>query len=330
MQLIQIHDPEQLADLTVSPAIALATATELTLHGPDSHWLVTGDDGRAVGRCSLWWKQTVAHGGRKLGYIGHYAAADDRAAACLLAHACRELTRNGRALAVGPLDGNTWRRYRFIVDRGMQPPFFLEPDNPDPWPRQFEAAGFRTFAGYLSALNTDLGQKDPRAQAIARRMDDQGVRIRCLEPQRFEQELEGIFRLSLESFRKNLLYSPIEREEFMAMYGGIQPYLRRELTLVAEQSGQTVGFMFAVPDMLQGQRGREVDQVILKTVAVRPGRAHAGLGRLLLERVLANARELGYTRAVHALMHEANRSVNLGQGTIRPMRRYALFAKELT
>jgi GNAT superfamily N-acetyltransferase len=329
MPLIRIHTPDALAGFTAHPAITLATATELTRHTPDSHWLVADDAGQVLARCSLWWTQTAAHAGHRLGYIGHWAAADDPSAADLLAHACAELTRHQCTLAVGPLDGTTWRRYRFIVERGSQPPFFLEPDNPDAWPRQFTAAGFTTFAGYLSSLNTEPGKSDPRAAEIARRMADQGVTIRGIDPAHLERELDGIFRLSLSSFRNNLLYSPIEREEFMAMYGGIQPYLRRELTLVAEQNGQTVGFFFALPDMLQAQRGREIDQVILKTIAIKPDRALSGLGRLLFAKVLANARELGYTRAVHALMHEANRSVNLGRGDAVAIRRYALFARKL-
>ena len=36
--------------------------------------------------------------------------------------------------AVGPLDGSTWRRYRLVTERGVEPPFFMEPDNPDDWP----------------------------------------------------------------------------------------------------------------------------------------------------------------------------------------------------
>ena len=329
MELTLIQNPEALADLAPHPAITLATATQLTVHRPDSHWLVKDDTGQVCARCSLWWQQTVAHENHRLGYIGHYAAADDPAAAKLLTHACRILIGKGCTLAVGPLDGTTWRRYRFIVERGHEPPFFMEPDNPDAWPRHFVAAGFKPFAGYLSTLNTDLEAKDPRARDIVRRMAVQDVQIRDIDPQRLDQELDGIYRLSLASFRKNLLYSPITQDEFIAMYSGIQPFLRRELTLVAEKRGQTVGFLFAVPDVLQANHGRDIDQVILKTIAVQPDRALAGLGRLLFTKVLASARELGYTRAVHALMHKANRSVNLGQSKTRPMRRYALFAKGL-
>ena len=41
------------------------------------------------------------------------------------------------------------------------------------------------------------------------------------------------------------------------------------------------------------------------------------------------AHQLGYTRAIHALMHEQNASRNLSRRFAQPMRRYALFGKAL-
>lgn len=329
MRIVQLESVEQLAELTAGGEMGPVSAAELTMHRPDRHLIAVAGDRTLVGRCSLWWSQVPPYENHRLGYIGHYAVANDRAATLLLAEACRELAGSGCTMAVGPLDGTTWRRYRFIVDRGDEPPFFLEPDNPDHWPGQWRAAGFTEFAGYLSAENSDPGRVDPRLDEIARRLADREVTVRFLDEERFGQELDGIFRLSLISFQKNFLYSPIDREEFMAMYGAIRPYLVRELTLVAERRGETVGFLFAVPDVLQARGGRKIDRVICKTVAIIPDRDYAGLGRLLLGRVLANACDLGYRRAIHALMHEANRSVNLGHDGVRPMRRYALFAKVL-
>ena len=52
-------------------------------------------------------------------------------------------------IAIGPVDGNTWQRYRLITEPGTEPPFFLEPDNPDAWPGQFTAAGFTPLAQVL-------------------------------------------------------------------------------------------------------------------------------------------------------------------------------------
>src|SRR5215469_11915876 len=122
---------------------------------PDASWLLADGD-NIVARCSLWWQGTPPHDGHRLGYVGHYAATDSAAARDLLGLACERLAEQGCTLAVGPMDGNTWQRYRFVTERGSEPPFFLEPDNPDDWPRQWTDFGFTPLAQYYSAVNPDL------------------------------------------------------------------------------------------------------------------------------------------------------------------------------
>jgi len=94
---------------------------------------------------------------------------------------------------------------------------------------------------------------------------------------------------------------------------------------MAEQQGRLLGYMFALPNILESP----VRTVILKTVAVLPERTGAGLGAVLIDRVQQISRELGYTRTIHALMHESNRSRNISRHTATPFRRYTLFAKPL-
>jgi L-amino acid N-acyltransferase YncA len=72
-----------------------------------------------------------------------------------------------------------------------------------------------------------------------------------------------------------------------------------------------------------------VDTVIVKTVAVLPGRRLAGLGNVLVARCQQAARALGFRRAIHALMHESNNSRNLSAHYAKPFRRYTIFARDL-
>jgi L-amino acid N-acyltransferase YncA len=239
------------------------------------------------------------------------------------------LAQQGCTLAVGPLDGTTWRRYRFVVERGSEPPFFLEPDNPDAWPSHFTAAGFGVFATYSSSLNTNLDYVDPRMDAVSARMERNGVTIRPLDPSRFDRELDAIFELSLAGFQHNFLYSPIDRDEFKATYRKVESCIRPELTLMAEHEGKPAGFLFALPDMLQAQRGAAVDTVVMKSITVLPGKTYGGLGNLLMVKTIANIRALGYRRAIHALVYDGNSARNMSAQYAQPMRRYALFAREL-
>ena len=103
---------------------------------------------------------------------------------------------------------------------------------------------------------------------------------------------------------------------------------------MAEREGRPVGCLFALPDWAQAQRGQSIDTIVIKTVAVLPlavkhGRELAGLGNALVARCHADAATLGYSRAIHALMHDANNSRNLSGRYAQPMRRYVLLAKPL-
>jgi hypothetical protein len=90
-----------------------------------------------------------------------------------------------------------------------------------------------------------------------------------------------------------------------------------------------VGFIFALPDALQSTRGEAIDTVIIKTVAVLPERAYAGLGAFLVDMCQEISRSLGYRKAIHALMYDANNSRNISNRYARVIRRYTLFARKL-
>jgi GNAT superfamily N-acetyltransferase len=308
--------------------VKLTPAADRAAHGVDRTLLLV-EAGSLVARCSCWWTTTPQIDGRRVGVIGHYAAADEASSKRLLDRACEELAAAGAPVAVGPMDGTTWRRYRFIVERGSEPPFFLEPDNPDDWPAWWMAAGFARFATYTSALTGDPGRRDPRTPGAVDRLRQAGVSIRPLDPSRAEQELARIFRLSLSAFSRNVLYTPIGEEEFVAQYRAVMPYVKPELVLLAERGDALVGFMFALPDLLEQPRKGAIETIILKTIAVDPAVAGMGLGGVLMDVVQERAHEIGFRRAIHALIHETNVSGRLSARSARTFRRYALFAKPL-
>jgi GNAT superfamily N-acetyltransferase len=312
----------------INPAVSPLDPATLRRHGPTAHYAVIRDN-QLVARCSIWTKATPRYLDRAAGVLGHYAAADAAAGGAVLDHACRQLGLRGFRCVVGPMDGNTWRRYRLVTQRGSEPPFFLEPDNPDDWPGHFQAAGFAPISHYFSALNDDLSAVDPRVPGALARLNDAGIRIRPIDLVRYEEELSAVHELSIAAFADNFLYTPIAREEFLAMYAPLKGYIRRELVLLAEKEGQLVGFMFGLPDVTQAERGAPIDTAVAKTLAVRPGRTGAGLGSVLLDQFQQSARQLGYRRVIHALMHESNRSMKISGRTGHCMRQYALYVKEI-
>jgi GNAT superfamily N-acetyltransferase len=319
---------EVAAAITGAPPLDEAT---LSRDAPEETWVLHDSRGLPAAHGSIWWRETPPLGGRRPGVIGHYAASDAETAGRLLERLSTRLAAEGCLVAVGPMDGTTWRKYRFVVDKGREPAFFLDVDNPDEWPEHFRRGGFAPVAEYFSTRVEDMSSQDPRVTRVSERLTGLGVRIRSLDPARMDEELRAIHALSAVSFRDAFMYSPISEEAFMSLYRPLLPRVDPRLVLMAEHEGRLAGYVFAVPDLNEAARGARVRTLIVKTLAVLPDRKYAGLGALLLARVHHNGLDIGLDRAIHALMFASNVSRALsGHWNGRQIRRYELFAKELS
>lgn len=311
--------------------------SSLISHAPDVHLVAFNEKHTAVARCSLWWTNVPELSGERMAAIGHYAASGDEPAAALLAYA-QEISKEKRATClIGPMDGNTWRSYRFVTELNIAsedskaiPPYFLEPQNPDTYPLQFEKAGFLPLATYSSAMNVNLGETDTRISKAVKRFEGQGITIAALNVKNYDVELKRIFQLSLESFAYNYLYTPINEQQFLGQYKKVESLINPELVLLAQDSDKNLlGYIFALPDIAQQMRAETVDTIIIKTVAVKPDRKSKGLGSVLVSEVQKRAHESGYKKAIHALMHDKNTSNNISRHYAQTIRRYTLFKMKL-
>lgn len=328
VKIIPLNELQRTGAPAPHPGLPAFAMDQCQRHACDSHVVVLAG-GAVVARASLWWSHAPTMPGEQPGIVGHFSAIDGTSAIDLLDAACAELKRHGCTMAIGPMDGNTWRRYRLLTERGAEPTFFLEPDNPDEWPLYFQGAKFVPLATYFSAMNDDLSAEDPRVARATQRLAEAGVHLRAFQAESFVDELRRIYTVSRASFQENFLYSPIDEAEFLAQYEPIRAHVVPQLIIVAEQDQQPVGFVFSIPDLAQAKRGQAVNTVVLKTVAVLPGRRCAGLGNVLVAQCQQTARALGFRRVIHALMHESNNSVNLSARYAKPFRRYVLYARRL-
>ena len=329
LQVVQVTSAHQYGRLRTHSNLPPFDARLVMSHRADAHWVVMHED-RLTARCSLWWKQTATIPRGRLGVIGHYAAVDDTSAAGLLELVSDQLASHGCTQAVGPMDQNTWRDYRLATTDACQPRFFLEPAGAPEWPGQFTRGGFREIAWYFSALAADLTIQCPRLEAVRNRMALQGVRIRKLREDQIESDLKQIYAVARIAFQEHLFYEDVGEAEFLEQYRPLQQMIPTELVLVAEQSDRVIGFCFAMPDLLQAERGQPIDTVIIKTFAVLPDLAYAGLGRVLLEETQQHAAKLGFRRGIHALVREVHHMQKISRRYAVPFRRYALFGKELS
>lgn len=303
------------------------SAVQMAAERPDAQF-GADEDGELRARCSVWWRGAPALPNERVGVIGHFGARDLRSAIAVLEAACARLANSGCTLAVGPMDGNTWHRYRLVTEVGVEPPFLLEPGNPESWPGFFETAGFTTLATYRSMVSDDLTSPDHRAVARAAVLGGIGIMIRPLDLNQFDAELERIYSVAIAAFRDNLLYTPIPEYEFAAQYLKLRPIIDPRLVLLAIDGDRTAGFVAAIPDTLNASvTGRTL---ILKTLAILPDRErYSGLGRVLAAHLHSAAHSIGYARVIHALIQDQNHSRAISERTASVMRRYALYARRI-
>ncbi len=333
MKVVTIRSTRERSLLSTASQLPSFQARQIEDHAADAHLCALGSKAEIRAHCSVWWREAPPMAGHRIGAIGHYASMADDASAALLEEAVRQLRENGCTLAVAPMDGNTWRRYRFVTDFSAQehaePPFFLEPANPPEWPTQFEQAGFTSLAEYYSALNSHLDRPDDRVAPIAARVQANGISIRAARRSELPLELKRIYALTCVAFTRNFLYTELPEAAFLAQYVPVLQHIRPELILLAEQGSALVGYLFAIPDFAQAARVSTIDTFVIKTVAILPESRLRGLGGLLVSRAHLAGRELGFKRAIHALMHEDNVSRHISNRYATTMRRYTLYSREL-
>lgn len=316
-----------------SPEVAAALAGH-DFSRADASWICLSR-GMAVGCCSLWWRQTPLLDKLPVGCAGHFYADSPATARALLDHAARELKTEGAAWMLAPMDGDTWHAYRLITDAHGFPPFFLDLSTPPDWPAWFEAAGLTSVARYHSCL-ADLRESEAfetgaDSMGWAERLAAGELIVRPLrvdDPARTRDDLRALHALSLQSFTRNFLYTPIDEEAFLRLYLPVLPLARPEHIHLALVRGEPAAFAFSVPDPPQRREGAATT-LVFKTLARKPGPAYRGLGAFLWRHVHRTARRAGFTRVIHAFMHEDNYSLRLSRMTATPIRSYALYGRRL-
>lgn len=300
---------------------------DFKVEAPDQTWIAESEN-EISGHVSVWYSKVPELGGRKVGYIGHFYAANPIIASHILNKATRLLEEEGCQQAIGPIDGNTWRKYRLVIESDGTPPFLLEPINPPEFASYFENAGFNIVAKFRSALVDVKEQFDKDADEIEARLNEAGVTVRTINLRDFDAELTKIHATACDSFKGNFLYSPISLDEFLTRYRATLPMVHPQLILIAERNQQPVGFVFALPHGPKG--GSEPNTLVLKTLARVDDPSLKGLGRLLVHTCHKNASRLGYKKMIHALYKEDNVSSTYSDDPeAKIIRRYALFAKSL-
>jgi hypothetical protein len=280
-----------------------------------------------VGRAAALINTSLKYCGTRTGLIGWYECIDnDHAAESILAAACDFLFSNGCYWVIGPINGTTWNKYRLTV-ASQDRPFFLENYHKQWYPRHFQNNNFLPVASYYSSKIPLRETTDKRVEHFEQTLEKKGIHVRNFRIEKFDEEIEKIYKVCIKTFKSNFLYTPVDFISFEKMYEKVKVVLDPSLVKIAENcNGEPAGFLFAVPDLFDPLRSL----AIIKTLAIIPGRTFQGLGTYLGTCVHKEMLKKGYTSVIHALIHESNISGNILSKDCSVYRRYILTGKQLT
>jgi hypothetical protein len=256
--------------------------------------------------------------GLRTAAIGGFKCESAVGGARLLSQVAADLAAAGFGALIGPMDGDTWHRYRVMTETDGSRPFLMEPTSGPHDREAFSMAGFTPISEYVSSRGALMDAIGPEPATIP------GVRVARWDGTRSDQLIGRLFETSAGAFARNRFFKPIERAAFLKLYEPIVPLMDpRHVFFAQSADGTLIGFLFGIPDRLEADKPQTV---ILKTYAsgVR------GVGHLLADTFHRGAIDLGYTNVIHALMHVDNVSLDRSRRYgAQVFRRYALMGRRL-
>jgi hypothetical protein len=255
--------------------------------------------------------------GLRTAAIGDFAAPGAEAGRALLDAAGDRLRREGFAALAGPMSGDTWHAYRLVTESDGSKPFPLEPVNGPHDLAAFATAGFTPISHYVSTRGLLADALTGRQRVLP------GLDVAAWDGRSSEALIAGLHEISLSAFAHNRFYKPITLEAFTALYAPLVPRVDPRLILFGRIDGRIVSFLFAYPDFSEGPKP---ETLIFKSWAT----VVPGAGQPLVDSLNRSAAGMGYSRFIHALMHDDGRSQARSRyhhATV--FRRYALMGRKL-
>jgi GNAT superfamily N-acetyltransferase len=280
---------------------------------------------------------------------------DEQVSRILLDAAADWLRQREQTMMVGPYNPSPSDEVGILVEGFDSRPAVLEAHTPRYYPAFMESYGMKKYNDLLARLyqrlpGVTLEQAFPEklrriAEIVSRRED---VKIRSIRTEAWEDEI----RLACQIYNQALAslpgYVPISEVEFSIFAHGLRSLIDPGMAMIAEVSGEPVGFAIALPDInealqhVNGRLGplgllrlwwyaRRLKRVSFKILVMRPEFQKRGIEALLIFRVVRTIWERGFTEVDMSLTGEENIKSTLYQEHLgMPVyRRYRIYSKEL-
>lgn len=257
------------------------------------------DNGAPKARAALCQNPGLFYQNKKVISIGNYESIEDENISNqFLGFIIKEAQTLNASFLIGPMNGSTWNNYRFSLHNNYDN-FLLEPYHHIYYNQQFLSAGFNTIANYSSRINTDFFCDEKEILIKESKLFKAGVRIRNINLENFDIELQRLYPFICRAFQHNFLFSPVTLENFLEKYKRMAGIINPDFVLIAEDAKENIiGFIFCYDDLWN----KKEKSIVIKTLARDESKQWSGLGVALANRIIREAKKQGYQSVIHAFM----------------------------
>lgn len=293
--------------------------------------IVLMNNGEELAKATCYYTETPEVEGQRIGTIGEFETKNQESGIIILEKCEEVLKEKGVKLIVAPMNGNTWKKYRTLKYSNGEPTFLMENVNPKEHNEILLKAGFEELHTYTSTkgLIKDTYESES-LDIIENNLEEANIVIRKFNKEEAINDLKKIYNVSVESFSRNPLYTPIGEKEFLKQY---EPYINMvddELILIAEKEGKEVGFVFCIPDFNQLKIEGKLNTLILKTIAVLPEYENLAIGNIMLRHIAKKAQSKNFEKWIFAFMYSNNTSQKMAKrNKTEVIREYVLYGKKI-
>ena len=287
-------------------------------------FLLKAADGALLGRAALYNNPSLCLEGKQVIALGAYECVSDNAASWALIDAVEAYCKKAFPdfLVIGPMDGSSWKTYRYVTEGLEHGPFLFEPFFLPYYPEQWRAAGFSELMCYASNLAYIDESHRNDFTAAQKAFESNGLVFRTLDVSDQDAELRRLAKFNLKAFQSAFLFSEITEAEFMLNNQKTMAFLLPKLVHLVLDGDEICGMILAYPDLLDP----DGKTAVVKTLARLPGARYRGLGDLLCDKIVASLLDAGFQKMIHALMRVGNDSlVNSSKFWGEGYKRYTLF-----
>lgn len=291
----------------------------------------------------------IAFHNEAVGFFGLFECINDKKVSnVLLNTVCEVLKRRQLKIIRGPMNFSTNEECGFLLEGFDSPPMIMTPYNPPYYNDLMECCGMKKAKDLYAFIHNISHEIPDKVNRIAYIAEKKGIKTRTLDKNNFISDMLAFREVYNSAWQNNWGFIPLTEEELFYSAKRLKKIIIPELTMLAFEGNNPVGFLGAVPDfnlVLRKMKGkinpisiikalyysRKITDLRLLLFGIKREFRNRGVDALLLRDTFKNVYKKHYRRVEFSWIIEDNisiiRIVNISDAIL--YKKYRIYEKEI-